>query len=74
MFKLFIAEPILLNIPSTKLFIVTILLTNLLNYRGADKSLAQLGRKQAIFPAFYATWRFITTFTTVHHLSPTLAK
>jgi len=39
------------------------------NYRGADKSLARPGRKQATFPAFYGTWRFITTFTTVHHLS-----
>jgi len=39
-------------------------------YRGADKSLAQPGSKQATFPAFYGTWRFITTFTTVHHLSP----
>ena len=38
-------------------------------YRGADKSLAQPGRKQATFPAFYGTWRFITVFTTVHHLS-----
>ena len=37
--------------------------------RGADKSLARSGRKQATFPAFYGTWRFITTFTTVHHLS-----
>ena len=39
------------------------------NYRGADKSLARPGRKQATFPALYGTWRFITTFTTVHHLS-----
>ena len=38
-------------------------------YRGADKSLARPGRKQATFPTFYGTWRFITTFTTVHHLS-----
>jgi len=38
-------------------------------YRGADKSLALPGRKQATFPAFYGTWRFITTFTTDHHLS-----
>jgi len=38
-------------------------------YRGADKSLARPERKQATFPAFYGTWRFITTFTTVHHLS-----
>ena len=37
--------------------------------RGAGKSLARPGRKQATFPAFYETWRFITTFTTVHHLS-----
>ena len=40
-------------------------------YRGADKSLARPGRKQATFPAFYGTWRLITTFTTVHHLSLT---
>ena len=40
----------------------------------ADKSLARPGKKQATFPAFYGTWRFITTFTTVHHLSPTLSK
>ena len=38
-------------------------------YRGADIYLARPGRKQATFPAFYGTWRFITTFTTVHHLS-----
>jgi len=38
-------------------------------YRGADKSLARPGKKKATFPAFYGTWRFITTFTTVHHLS-----
>ena len=44
-------------------------LTNLLYYRGADKSLARSGRKQATFPALYGTWSFITTFTTVHHLS-----
>jgi len=37
--------------------------------RGADKSLARPGRKQATFPAFCGTWRFITTFTRVHHLS-----
>jgi len=36
---------------------------------GADKSLAQPGRKQATFPAIYGTWRFITTFTTAYHLS-----
>jgi hypothetical protein len=35
------------------------------NYRHADKSLAQPGRKQATFPAFYGTLRFITTFTTI---------
>jgi len=39
------------------------------NYSGADKSLARPGRKQATFPTFYGTWRFITTFTTFHHLS-----
>jgi len=38
-------------------------------YRGVDKSLARPGRKQATLPAFYGTWRFITTFTRVHHLS-----
>jgi len=40
-----------------------------MKYRGADKSLARKGRNQATFPAFYGNWRFITTFTTVHHLS-----
>ena len=38
-------------------------------YRGADRSLARPGRKEATFPAFYGTWRYITTFTRVHHLS-----
>jgi hypothetical protein len=38
-------------------------------YRVADKSLARPGSKQATFPAFYGTWRFITTLTRVHHLS-----
>jgi len=38
-------------------------------YRDADKFLARPGRKQATFPAFYGTWRIITTFTRVHHLS-----
>jgi len=38
-------------------------------YTGADKSLARPGRKQATFPAFDGTCRFITTFTRVHHLS-----
>jgi len=38
-------------------------------YRGADKSLAPSGRKQVTFPAFYGNWRFITTFTRVHHMS-----
>jgi len=37
-------------------------------YRDADKSLARPRRKQATFPAFYRTWRFITTLTIVHHL------
>ena len=37
-------------------------------YRGADK-LARAERKQAIFPTFYENWSFITTFTSVHHLS-----
>ena len=39
------------------------------HYSGADKFLAPPGRKQSAFPAFYGNWRFITTFTTVHHLS-----
>ena len=38
-------------------------------YMWADNSLGRPGMKQATFPAFYGTWRFITTFTTVHHLS-----
>ena len=38
-------------------------------YSGADKSLARLGRKQATFPVYSGTWRYITTFTRVHHLS-----
>ena len=38
-------------------------------YRRADKSLARPGRKQTTFPAFYGTWRLISTFTRVHHLS-----
>jgi len=36
---------------------------------GADKSLARPGRKQATFPSFYGTWKFITTITRVHHVS-----
>ena len=43
--------------------------TTVPSYRGADKSLVRPGRKQATFPEFYGTWRFITTFTRVHHLS-----
>ena len=39
------------------------------HYRGADKSLVRPGRKQATFPAFYGTWRFITTITRFHHQS-----
>jgi len=39
-------------------------------YRGADKSLARPGRKRATFPAFYGTWRVITTFTRVHTTCP----
>jgi len=39
------------------------------NTRGADKSLAKPGRKQVTFLTYYGTWRFITTFTRVHHLS-----
>ena len=38
-------------------------------HRGADKSLARPGRKQATFPAFYGM--FITAFSIVHHLSLT---
>ena len=38
-------------------------------YMGADKSLARPIGKQATFPAFYLTWKFITAFTRVHHLS-----
>ena len=38
-------------------------------YRGLDKFLARSGRKQVTLPAFYGTWRFIKTLTTVHHLS-----
>ena len=37
-------------------------------YRGAGKSLARPGRKQATFPALYGIWRFITTFTRIHQL------
>ena len=47
----------------------TILWPSLKIYRGADKSLARPGRRQAIFRAFYGTWRFITTSTTAHPLS-----
>jgi len=36
---------------------------SVLLYRGADKSLARPGTKQATFPTFYGTWRFITQFT-----------
>jgi hypothetical protein len=35
-------------------------------YRGADKSLARLGKKQATFRVFCGTLRLITTFTRVH--------
>ena len=42
-------------------------------YRGADKYLARPGRKQATFPAFYGTRRFITTFTSPPPV-PNLAK
>jgi len=38
-------------------------------YTGADKSLARPGRKRATFPASYGTWRLITTFARVYHLS-----
>jgi len=69
MCKISIAEPVLRHRKSIILFIVTIVLTSLLYYKGADKSLAQPERKHAIFPAFYGTWKFITTFTTAQHLS-----
>jgi len=36
---------------------------------GSDKSLARPGRRQASFPVFYGNCRFITAFTTAHHLS-----
>jgi len=38
-------------------------------YKGADKSLTKPGRIQATFPEIYGTCKFITTFTTAHHLS-----
>ena len=38
-------------------------------YKGADKSLAKPGRKQATFPEFYGNCKFTTTFATAHHLS-----
>ena len=41
----------------------------LVHYRGAGKSLARPGRKQATFCVFNGTSRFITTFTTAHDLS-----
>ena len=39
------------------------------NYRGADKPLSKPGRIQATFPEFCRNCKFITTFTTAHHLS-----
>ena len=38
-------------------------------YRGADKSLTRPGKRQATFPEFYGTLKFITAFTRVHQLS-----
>ena len=35
----------------------------------ADMSLDRPCRRQATFPVFYGTYRFITTFTTAHRLS-----
>jgi len=46
----------------------------LLVNRGADKSLAQPGMKQATFPTFYGTRKFITTFTRVSTPVPTIAR
>jgi len=43
-------------------------------YRSADKFLARPGRNQSTIPAFYETWRFITTFTSSPPPVPTLAK
>ena len=48
---------------------LSVIAMRLAKLQGADKSLARPGRKQATFPAFYGTWRFITTFKTVHQLS-----
>ena len=53
------------------MLIATNLWRSVLSYRVANKSLAQPGRKQATFPAFYRTWTFFTAFTRVHHLSLT---
>ena len=44
------------------------------SYRGADKSLAGPGRKQATFPAFYGTWRFINHIHKSPPPVPILAK
>jgi hypothetical protein len=35
---------------------------------GADKSLSKPGRKQDTFLEFYGNFKFITTFSTAHHL------
>jgi len=43
-------------------------------YRGADKSLARPGRKQATFPAFYGTLRFHYHIHNSPPPVPTLAK
>ena len=52
-----------------KFMFIALFLMSGRQYRGADKSLVRPGGKEATFPAFYGTWRFITTFTRVHHLS-----
>jgi len=57
----------LLNVESA--YSIICLRPGVFNHRGAGKSTARPGRKQTTFPAFYGTWRFITTFTNVHHLS-----
>jgi len=46
----------------------------LCNYKGADKSLARPGRKQATFPAFYGTWGVHYHIHKSPSHVPTLAK
>jgi len=61
---------LIINSTPPKIIIELLLaITKSVTIQGADKSLARPGRKQATFPAFYGTWRFITTSRTVHHLS-----